>query len=360
MHNKDKTGQGGDSASLSVGQRGRRAYDELASGSQLIARHRDGYRYALLLLAVALAPVNTHHVLVGQWLPAVAGFTLLIVLLINFWQLTRGREALIPAVVMILLTLAMIVLSAYYGQAYSLYWMYPLLVALPVLLSTRWAVWLAILCGMVATPLAFMQHDLGTAIVICLSMLHTWLISAWLVYVVTQQAQQLKDIALTDPLTGAYNRRYFQHQAHRAIDIFRRFDRPASLLLLDIDYFKEVNDRYGHTVGDAALRAVVALLQQRLRSVDTLCRFGGEEFVLLLNETDESYALQVAQELRQMIAQADILPQGAITVSIGVCQLALSQNLDQWLQCVDKALYRAKDAGRNRVVVGRSGVAASG
>ncbi|MEP6359754.1 MAG: GGDEF domain-containing protein [Halioglobus sp.] len=327
----------------------RRAYDGRRLDSKLVANRRNAYRYILLILAVVLAPVDAHNFYTGQIVPAVAGLTLLLIFVGNIWLLSMGRDAFLSPALVLLLTIAMVVLSVVYGQTYSLYWLYPLLVALPVLLRTRWAVWLGIVCGVIVTPLVFYQFEPETAVIICLSMAHTWLVSAWLMYAVNEQSSRLKDMALTDALTGAFNRRYFESLAEQAIEIWQRYQRPASLLVLDIDHFKKINDRHGHATGDEALKGLVTLISQRIRGVDTLCRYGGEEFVVLLAETGVIQAARVAEEIRVKVQEAALAPGDGLTISIGVADLTGASSVEAWFDAADAALYRAKQAGRNRV-----------
>jgi diguanylate cyclase (GGDEF)-like protein len=327
----------------------RRAYDGERLDSALVANRRNAYRYILLILAIVLAPVDAHNFYTGQIIPALAGLTLLLVFVINIGLLSTGKDAFLSPALVLLLTIAMVVLSMVYGQTYSLYWLYPLLVALPVLLRTRWAIWLGILCGVIVTPLVFYQFESETAIIICLSMAHTWLVSAWLMYAVNLQSSRLKDMALTDALTGAFNRRYFESQAEQALEIWQRYQRPSSLLVLDIDHFKQINDSFGHTAGDEALKGLVALISQRIRGVDTLCRYGGEEFVVLLAEARAVQAASVAEEIRRKVEEADLVPGSTMTISIGVADLTQASSVHTWFQAADVALYRAKQAGRNRV-----------
>ena len=338
----------------------RRAHDGRRLDSALVANRRNAYRYILLILAVVLAPVDAHNFYTGQLLPALAGLVLLLVFASNIWLLSMGRDAFLSPALVLLLTIAMVVLSVVYGQTYSLYWLYPLLVALPVLLRTRWAVWLGIVCGVVVTPLVFYQFEPETATIICLSMVHTWLVSAWLMYAVNVQSSRLKDMALTDALTGAFNRRYFESLAEQALEIWQRYQRPASLLVLDIDHFKQINDSYGHATGDEALKGLVALISQRIRGVDTLCRYGGEEFVVLLAETGAIQAARVAEEIRAKVQAAALAPGPGLTISIGVADLTQASSVEAWVQSADVALYRAKQAGRNRVEIDNSDVPASG
>ncbi len=326
-----------------------RAFDGERPDTLIVSQRRDVYLYILLVLAVVLAPMDVHNLMTGQYLPALSGLSVLLLLIGNIWQLRRGREALLPPGVLLLLTIALVFVSLLYGRNHNFYWLYPLLVALPVLLRTRWSAVLGALCALLVTPLAFMRHEPETALVICLSMLHTWLVSAWLVYALSAQSRRLSDLAITDPLTGAYNRRFFDFQARQALSLWQRYQRPSSLLIIDVDYFKRINDRFGHGVGDEVLKKLVDLIKRRVRSADTVCRFGGEEFVVLLHETAAPDAMRLGQDLRAAVEQADLLPEGNMTISAGVCDVVAASDLDEWLKLADGALYLAKNSGRNRV-----------
>jgi len=170
-----------------------------------------------------------------------------------------------------------------------------------------------------------------------------------------QLESQLLRSARQDSLTGAYNRGYLFELAEHAVALAFRHRRPLAVAMLDIDYFKRVNDRYGHAAGDNVIVSLAGICMAELRSIDHFGRIGGEEFVCVMPETDEAEAMQCAERLRSRIEQARIeTPQGAVsyTVSIGVAML--DERLGDWkslLHAADCALYRAKHDGRNRVVI---------
>jgi diguanylate cyclase (GGDEF)-like protein len=168
---------------------------------------------------------------------------------------------------------------------------------------------------------------------------------------------KLEQLATTDPLTGIGNRRRMTEQINKELERSRRFKHPLSLLMLDIDHFKTVNDSYGHEAGDRALIAVSKILAAGMRSVDMASRFGGEEFVLLMPETDIQVAGNAAERLRAQIAALQIPGDGGemitLTISIGVAASDTHGTPDtasSLLSRADKALYRAKHGGRDRVV----------
>ena len=160
-----------------------------------------------------------------------------------------------------------------------------------------------------------------------------------------------------DYLTGLSNRRHFIEQGDMELARAKRYDTDLSLIMLDIDYFKNVNDTYGHQVGDIVLQALSKSCHEILRRFDLAGRIGGEEFAVILPETNGKVAIEVAERLREAIAKLEVtIPIGLplhFTVSIGVTTLFDKQvNIDMLLNQADKALYQAKETGRNKVCVG--------
>jgi len=162
--------------------------------------------------------------------------------------------------------------------------------------------------------------------------------------------QVLEQLSLTDPLTGVANRRRAEQQLQLAMAQFQRYRTPGSVLLLDIDHFKRINDNFGHDIGDLVLKQLAQAWQTELRSSDLLARFGGEEFLVLATQTNLDDAVLLAEKLRASTAALRIPQVGKITVSIGVAQFT-SDNLEHelFLKQADEALYRAKQTGRNQV-----------
>lgn len=162
--------------------------------------------------------------------------------------------------------------------------------------------------------------------------------------------QRIQEIANHDGLTGLANRRHFLEHLRIALRHAQRHDRPLSVLMADLDRFKEVNDKFGHAGGDAVLASFASLLKQDARASDLAGRLGGEEFAIMLPETNGDQAFDVAERLRtKMVAQYPLGPQHRFTVSIGIAVLRKEDSLDDLLERADQALYAAKGAGRNRV-----------
>ncbi|QQR90541.1 MAG: diguanylate cyclase [Myxococcales bacterium] len=168
-----------------------------------------------------------------------------------------------------------------------------------------------------------------------------------------QQAnEQLSRMVITDSLTGLFNRRHFVERARRDLEIARRSGKPFSLVMCDLDHFKNINDQYGHSVGDDVLQSTAEVLQSEARLADLVARLGGEEFAIAMPNTSLPYAAAAAERLRAAIEQADKSRSGLppITASFGVASFPQhGENLEELMISVDEAMYAAKKSGRNSV-----------
>lgn len=166
--------------------------------------------------------------------------------------------------------------------------------------------------------------------------------------------QELIHIAMTDALTGCYNRRYFMNTADMELSRMKRHGYPVVVAIADIDHFKKVNDTYGHDVGDKVISAVAKCCDQTIRYEDTMGRLGGEEFAILLPVADSDGALTVLDRFREAVSALRFDDDGmGVTISIGLTELSENDiSIDAALKRADTALYQAKKAGRNRVVAG--------
>ncbi len=169
---------------------------------------------------------------------------------------------------------------------------------------------------------------------------------------VRQRLHEERTKALTDQLTGLPNREAYNDRLYQEYDRWQRYGNPLTLVIGDIDFFKQINDRFGHRAGDKVLQIIAKELRRRIRRTDFVARFGGEEFVMLLPETTLDAALPVLEKVRDMVQRLPFHFQGQaveITMSFGLCELRQDLSADEVFDQADQALYRAKQAGRNRV-----------
>jgi len=161
---------------------------------------------------------------------------------------------------------------------------------------------------------------------------------------------EFKRMASTDSLTGIYNRMKLEPLMTAEVLRSRRYGRLLSVLLIDIDHFKLVNDNYGHNIGDSVLRDVAAVLKDNIREADSLGRWGGEEFLIVAPETSTEGARKIGEKLREAVAGHRFIRDIKVTISVGVATLMADEWEDDMVRRADEAMYQAKNSGRNRIV----------
>jgi len=164
---------------------------------------------------------------------------------------------------------------------------------------------------------------------------------------------RLKEFSFTDEVTGLYNRRFFSIRLEEEVSRYRRFNHPVSVVLLDLDEFKAVNDGLGHAAGDETLRGVAEILLRNSRGINVICRYGGDEFAVLLVETSKVGARLYADRIRHVLPTYRFAHGRRVTASFGIASLPedVAPSPDELIRAADEALYAAKRAGKNRVSV---------
>jgi diguanylate cyclase (GGDEF)-like protein len=169
----------------------------------------------------------------------------------------------------------------------------------------------------------------------------------------TRMLNEMEELAITDALTGLYNSRHFFHQIKQEINRYDRYSRALSLMILDIDFFKQYNDTWGHLEGDKVLMHIGRIISSCMRSMDTAYRYGGEEFAILLPETDLKMACVVGARIKDNIAAEVFRPEPgktqSVTVSVGASELLEGEDFTAFIRRTDKAMYQSKASGRNRL-----------
>ncbi|HVO60635.1 MAG TPA: sensor domain-containing diguanylate cyclase [Terriglobales bacterium] len=166
-----------------------------------------------------------------------------------------------------------------------------------------------------------------------------------------RHVERVRQLAYIDGLTGIFNRRFFELRIGEEIERAKRFNAGMAVIMIDIDHFKRLNDEFGHLLGDEVLRQVSSIFSQHLRKIDVVCRYGGEEFVIVLSQTDAEHAIKVAQKLRNLVGEWQFpgVPR-PVYISAGVATFPEhGTERDQLVKAADNALYTAKQTGRNRV-----------
>lgn len=230
------------------------------------------------------------------------------------------------------------------------YWCYSTLILYYFMMSERQA-WISnIIFALVNVPLVWHLFEIHEAIrfTVTFSLLSAY--SAVFLHIVAKQYSDLQKVATTDKLTGLYNRTLLTDSLEQVVHQANRTNTAHTLIIMDVDHFKKINDELGHEIGDHVLIQLGVFLKNFLRDSDKAFRIGGEEFLLLLYNTDEVNSIDIAEKIRKGIENLSLIPGRTVTVSIGIAGLNSVRDWKQWMKTCDMNLYEAKNNGRNRVV----------
>ena len=303
------------------------------------------------VIAISLIPFVYVRLREAQWAMAYLEMLIVFVMALLFVFVYFSRRVRTAGVFLALGFVAAALMTTLLLGVEQVFWAYPALVVAFFMLDTRHAVVLS--AGFTLCFLAILWRELPLLDLarIGLTLAVTTLLANAFALTNRRQQRVLRDMANLDPLTGAGNRRAQNRQLDHVTAIFLRSNAPASLLILDIDHFKQINDVHGHIAGDQVLLEVADLIRRHTRLSDDLYRYGGEEFVVIAEQTALAAAITLAEKLRAGIASHVFSAGIRLTVSIGVSQLQRGEGRQGWLGRTDAALYRAKHEGRNQVVV---------
>lgn len=289
----------------------------------------------------------------GYQVLAVLVTVLLGVFVLNGYALSARRYTGPAMAVFVVALMAVIGLCLVQRGVTGVFWTFPGVLLINFLSFGRAAkVYTVIYFVYVSAIMVYMlELSVSTRAVIGLGV--TIVITNIFLEIIDKLQKRLAEQSAIDPLTSALNRREMDTILQDAIERKRRTNVPASLLVLDIDEFKSVNDTFGHAVGDHVLKELAALIMRRRRQMDKLFRLGGEEFMVFLPDTPGEGAVVLAEELRRLVADTKLIDGRTITISIGITELEPGETIDPWIKRGDDALYIAKQAGRNQTVEGK-------
>ncbi|MEM9304796.1 MAG: GGDEF domain-containing protein [Pseudomonadota bacterium] len=323
--------------------------DEVAN-TELFDQTRDRTLTTLgATLAVVLLPFSINSYLQGRPLMGVLTSALVICGAVNWLAMRRHRKPPIPLTIWLGLSIITLLRAFVVIGPLATYWCYPVPVMIHFATARSSAQWMSRLFMVIVTPLAFLYLPTPEAFRFIITLALVDHFGRLLIRLIGDLQGRLAELSLRDSLTGAYNRRHLSSCLSKSMAAANRGEGAASLVALDIDHFKGINDSYGHDAGDRVLEQLVALLQERLGTDGMLFRMGGEEFVVLLGDTPVDQAITVAEDLRALVEAAPMLPEQRVTVSLGVAGYAEGQSAEEWLKAADDQLYRSKADGRNRV-----------
>lgn len=299
-----------------------------------------------LILPFAIYDLTNQQVAIG-----IGAMTIAFALFLGSWSCYK--KAYKPIYTFILLSPFSTAFLAYLTTTVGIsgtYWCFPTVILFYFIISERQA-WISnIIHIMTMLPLSWYHLDANEAARFSVTLILVSAYSAIFLRIITKLYNERCKQANTDPLTGLYNRALLQDSLVQAIHQADRTKTAFTLISMDIDYFKKINDEFGHDVGDDVLVKLGTFLKEFFRETDKVFRIGGEEFLILVCNSNEACSFTLADRLRNDIEKLTLIPGRTVTVSIGVAEPDSQQDWQQWMKTSDNNLYQAKNDGRNRVV----------
>ena len=302
--------------------------------------------------AIAITPFTIARFLQHEWLVAFVDLAMVLGMFMLGAYVYLFRKIGHTGILLSAISLTGMCSVIYLKGPDLVFWAYPTMVGLYFVVTPGLALILGMIATLVLVPvLSTMDLTLFGAVLVTLLVnnLFAFIFSSRM----HKQSDQLSNLVRLDALTGIGNRRALDEKMEEIMVSVSRIDQPVSLLVLDVDHFKRVNDSYGHSVGDRVLVNMTALISARIRQTDFIFRYGGEEFVVLTPGADITAASILAEEFRIKVEATELLDDAKVTVSLGVAELHKDESASDWLRRADKVLYQAKENGRNKVCVAR-------
>ena len=307
--------------------------------------------YLPLILSAAgtlgVFPFMVLRYMQGQWSAAIVDTVIVVGLAGMGIYVYLTRQVQVASIVISCICMAGVISTVYIIGPNQVYWAYPALMAVFYLVRPRVAIVLALITVGVLVPELVDNLDSHSTTTVLITIVVMSAFAFAFSLITNRQREQLMELATKDPLTGAGNRRGLDSKLNDVVNSHRRNATSASMLLLDLDHFKKVNDAHGHAVGDQILKRITEIINFRIRVTDSLYRVGGEEFVVVLEGQDVERATHLAEQLRMLVQANELAPDQSVTISLGVAELRGQETPHEWMHRADEALYQAKNSGRN-------------
>jgi diguanylate cyclase (GGDEF)-like protein len=308
------------------------------------------HRYLAISAVLFLTPFAINNFYQDRALMGGGSVVIILILLFNCRRL--GGPSCVPyglARVLVGAITLFVYLCFKYQGALAVFWCYPSVIVFYFILPELQARAINVAALVVLVPEMWRHLTPALATRATVTLILVSLFSAIFICLLGQQQRRLRELAVKDPLTGVFNRLLLDTFLERSCVLAQRTDQDASLISIDLDHFKKINDTFGHEAGDRVLRELGSLLINRVRRSDAVFRIGGEEFLLLLMGANEKSAAEVAEQVRLLIRESTLLPGCRVTASLGVAALTKEESWSNWIKRSDVAVYRAKAAGRDQV-----------
>ena len=315
---------------------------------------------------VGVTPLVVIRALEGSYVVAVVDAIAALSFLVVAWVIYRYNAVRVASVYLAIVATAAMVAVIHLRGSGMIFWAYPTVIGLFFLLRPLEAFVMATVAIGAALPVLLAEQDSILTTVVILSFVITLGDAAAFAALTVAQRRRLQATARIDSLTGVANRRAMDETMPDIMARSRDSGQPVSLIMLDIDHFKGINDEYGHSVGDRVLISVARCIRDNVRPADRVFRVGGEEFVVIAEDAGLSLAQRLGETLREAVAEKKILSRVdphksvTVTISLGISELLTNESADHWYKRADGALYDAKRSGRNRAFLADKTVSLSG
>jgi len=311
--------------------------------------------YLPLILSAAgvlgVFPFMVLRYIQGEWVAAIVDTMIVVGLFGLGIYVYKTRRVQVASIAIACFCIGGVITTVYVIGPHQVYWAYPAVMAVFYLVRPHIALVLSVvtLAALIPRLLGNVDSHTLTTVLVTIAVMTAFAFA--FSFVTNKQSEQLMQLATKDPLTGAGNRRSLDAKLDDVVNNRQRTGTAASMLLIDLDHFKKVNDVHGHRVGDQILKRVTEIVNLRIRVTDSLYRIGGEEFVVVLEGQDTERAKRLAEQLRTLVHENELVPDRSLTISLGVAELLTDETANDWMHRADEALYAAKRAGRNTTSV---------
>lgn len=302
---------------------------------------------------LAILPFAVSRILQGEWIMVILDLLIISgIISLGVYGRNGANFRTVSTLFTLMYTSGVLAVVSIKGPD-MLFWAYPTAIGGYFMVRLKVAIIISVLSAISVTVLVYEALSAfqlsGFVVTYLLVCLFSYFFAARMI----RDKQKLAEQATIDPLTGASNRRALDDAVESRVALYSRRPAPVSIAIIDIDYFKCINDEYGHAIGDLFLQRFVKFLNSVVRQSEMLFRFGGEEFVVIVEGSVEE-ANNLSEKIRGLFEQAQLIPDHPVTVSIGVAELGGVETSREWMKRADDALYLAKSSGRNRVCLAPS------
>ncbi|MCW8900766.1 MAG: GGDEF domain-containing protein [Gammaproteobacteria bacterium] len=319
---------------------------------------RTGQEHILLTMsfgsALAILPFAVTRLFNHDWFVGLIDSMMIVGMLMIGSYVAWSRDVRNAGLMLSIVSLGGMCAVVYIKGITLIYWAYPTMVGMYFVISPRLAMIFCLVASLILVPVLVSAMELVQSIAVIMTLIVNNLFAYIFANRMHKQSEELASLVLTDPLTNIGNRRAFNEKINDVMAIVKRSQNSMSVIVVDVDFFKQINDNYGHAAGDRVLIKLVSTISLRIRETDSCYRIGGEEFLVLATNANIEGAKNIADDLRKEIETSSWIENKTITASFGVAELMENETANAWIERADKALYKAKKNGRNRVCLAES------